>query len=189
MEQKWEGLECVDETVNAVVESQQRSETPQALSKLDSLVVRNIEENAELKYFQPFMQLASPRRIDGLRLDCQGNRKLSFSPGTSLVECLKLSQSAIPGNVFSILLGGFKALNVLQFSPFSSAEDDLRVMRNTFFYAFSLLRESSVPNLKTLYAHVAEWQDHFLPPEGHFNSSTRMPATSWTPSGGRSTGR
>ncbi|MCJ1429274.1 hypothetical protein MMC29_007187 [Sticta canariensis] len=40
----------------------------------------------------------------------------------------------------------------------------------SFIYAFSILRESSVPNLKTVYALVAEWPDHFLPPEGHFQS-------------------
>lgn len=38
----------------------------------------------------------------------------------------------------------------------------------SFFYAFSLLRESSVPNLKTVYAHVADWPDHFLPPKVDF---------------------
>ena len=107
MGQRWEGLECVEETVNAGVESQRRSENPQALSKLDSLVVRNIEDTTEFKYFLPFMQLASPRRIDGLRLDCQGIRDLSFPPGTSLVECFEFGQSSIPVNVFSYFRGGF----------------------------------------------------------------------------------
>lgn len=130
MGQRWDGLESVEEIVNAVMESQRRSENPQALSKLDSLIVRNIGEITEFKYFLTFMQLASLRRIDGSRLDCQGIHNLSFPPGTSLVECLKLDQSIIPGNVFSILLGGIKALKVLQYSPLCNAEYDLRAMRN-----------------------------------------------------------
>lgn len=62
---KYERLQYVEEFVNAVVESQRRSENPQALSKLVSLTIMSYEgeDVTEFKWFLPFMQPPSLREI------------------------------------------------------------------------------------------------------------------------------
>lgn len=117
---KCNGLWCVEELVTAVVRSQQRSENPQALSKLTDLIITYFEdlETTEFKWFLPFMQLLSMRRVSASLMDCRGLKQVSFPPCSSLVEYLRLSHCIVPEKSWWTLLSGFKALKVLVHSPF-----------------------------------------------------------------------
>lgn len=128
-------LLCVQELVTAVVESQRRSENPQALSKLTDLTLTPSRDlkTSKFKFFIPFMQLHSMRRVSASFVDCRGLEQVPFPPCSSLVEYLRLSRCTVPAESWWTLLSGFKELKVLVHSPLLRRNFHPQNMRDALF--------------------------------------------------------
>lgn len=128
---KREGLQCIEDFINAVVELQRRSENPQVLSKLSTLILFNHHpgQPTDLKYFLPFMQLPSLRNVHCTAMDYRSLERSPFPPRSSLVERLTLTQSTVSPRSFSILIGSFKALKFILYIPSTRDEFDPLAMR------------------------------------------------------------